>query len=94
MGDKFPMGRLVTTAGVNDRAASDEAFAKFVRKSLQRHEKGDWGDLSAEDVVENETSLIQGFRLLSAYEHDGLPKIWIITEADRSVTTVLFPDEY
>jgi len=94
MGEKFPMGHLVTTAGVNDRAASDEAFARFVRKSLRRHEQGDWGDLSAEDVKENETSLIQGFRLLSAYERTGLPKIWIITEADRSATTVLFPDEY
>jgi len=94
MGEKFPTGRLVTTAGVNDRAASDEAFAKFVRKSLQRHEEGDWGDLSAEDVVENEYALGKQLRLFSAYEHNGLPKIWIITEADRSVTTVLFPDEY
>ena len=94
MADKFPMGRLVTTAGVNDRASSDEAFARFVRKSLQRHEQGDWGDLSAEDKRENEFSLKKGFRLLSAYENGSQPKIWIITEADRSVTTVLFPDEY
>jgi len=52
MGEKFPTGHLVTTAGVNDRAASDEAFAKFVRKSLRRHEEGDWGDLSAGDTAE------------------------------------------
>jgi len=94
MGDKFPMGHLVTTAGVMERAASDEAFAKFVRKSPRRHEEGDWGDLSAEDTKENEYAMGKYLRLLSAYEHNGLPKIWIITEADRSVTTVLFPDEY
>jgi len=94
MGEKFPMGRLVTTAGVAERGASDEAFAKFVRKSLQRHSQGDWGDLSAGDTAENEYALGKQLRLLSAYEHNGLSKIWIITEADRSVTTVLFPDEY
>jgi len=94
MGDKFPMGHLVTTAGVADVAASNEPFAKLVRQSLQRHSQGDWGNLCEDDKKENEVSLQQGFRLLSAYEADGLPKIWIITEADRSVTTVLFPDEY
>ena len=94
MAEKFTMGYLVTTAGVNERAASDEAFARFVRKSLQRHSQGDWGDLSAEDKQENEFSLGKYLRLLSAYEHNGLPKIWIITEADRSATTVLFPEEY
>ena len=94
MADKFTMGRLIMTAGVAELSAANESFAKFVRKSLQRHSEGDWGDLSANDKRENETSLAKGFRLLSAYEHNGLPKIWIITEADRSVTTVLFPDEY
>jgi hypothetical protein len=94
MAEKFPMGRLVMTAGVADLAASNEAFAGFVRRSLKRHSQGDWGDLSAEDKRENEFSLKKGFRLLSAYENGSQPKIWIITEADRSVTTVLFPDEY
>ena len=94
MAFKFPMGRLITTAGVMDRAASDEPFAKFVRKSLERHSEGDWGDLSAGDKKENESALGRQLRLFSAYEHNGLPKIWIITEADRSVTTVLFPAEY
>jgi len=94
MGDKFPMGHKVLTAGVMDKASSDEAFARFVRKSLERHSQGDWGNLSAEDTAENEYALGKQLRLFSAYEHNGLPKIWIITEADRSVTTVLFPDEY
>ena len=91
---KFPLGQLVMTRGVNDQVAQSVAFAKFVLQSLRRHADGDWGNLDPEDRKENEFSLKNGFRLLSAYEQDGLPKIWIITEADRSVTTTLFPDEY
>ena len=90
----FLLGRLVMTRGVNDLLAEDKAFAKFVTESLNRHVKGDWGELSDEDKQENELSLKAGYRLLSAYESEGLPKIWIITEADRSATTILFPDEY
>ncbi|MFC2047930.1 hypothetical protein ACFLSK_00665 [Chloroflexota bacterium] len=88
------MGRLLMTRGVNDLVAEDEAFAKFVMSSLTRHRRGDWGNLTDEDKQENELSLKAGYRLLSAYEVKGLPKIWIITEADRSATTILFPDEY
>jgi len=91
---KFPLGQLVVTRGVNDKTAEDKAFAVFVLDSLNRHGQGDWGNLCDEDKRENELSLKEGFRLLSAYEKDGLPKIWIITEADRSATTVLFPEEY
>jgi hypothetical protein len=91
---KIPLGQLVITRRVNDRVADDTEFAKLVTESLGRHAKGDWGDLCQEDKKENDFSLKKGFRLLSAYERNGLPKIWIITEADRSVTTVLFPDEY
>jgi len=88
------MGRLLMTRGVNDLVAEDEAFAKFVMSSLTRHQRGDWGNLTDEDKQENELSLKDGYRLLSAYESESLPKIWIITEADRSATTILFPDEY
>ena len=88
------LGRLLMTRGVNDLVAEDEAFAKFVTGSLTRHRRGDWGNLTDEDKQENELSLKEGYRLLSAYESKGLPKIWIITEADRSATTILFPDEY
>ena len=90
----FAMGRLLMTRGVNDQVAENEAFAKFVTESLARHRRGDWGDLTRGDKTENELSLKEGFRLLSAYESGELPKIWIITEADRSATTILFPDEY
>ena len=91
---QFQMGKLVWTRGVNDRIAEGTAFAKLVIASLKRHAAGDWGDLSQEDKAENELALKDGFRLLSAYETEGMPRIWIITEADRSATTVLFPEEY
>ena len=69
-------------------------FARFVVNSITRHTAGDWGDLCAEDKQTNDAALEYGDRVLSAYESKGLPKIWIITEADRSVTTVLFPEDY
>ena len=90
----FNLERLVMTRGVNDQVAENVAFALFVAVSLTRHRKRDWGDLPKEDKKENELSLKEGYRLFSAYEAEGLPKIWIITEADRSATTILFPDEY
>ena len=91
---KFKMGQLVFTSGVNDLVATNTEFALFVTKSLGRHARGDWGDLPEADKRENEYALGKYLRLFSAYEKLPLPKIWIITEADRSVTTVLFPEEY
>ena len=90
----IPLGQVVATRGVHDLASQNPEFAEFMQKCLNRHAKGDWGDLGQEDKQENELSLKQDLRLLSAYETKGLPKIWIITEADRSATTILFPDEY
>lgn len=88
---KFSLGRVVATPGALEALKDAEAEAMTY---LQRHAVGDWGDLSKEDLEENELSLAQGFRLLSAYHLPDLVKIWIITEADRSVTTILLPDEY
>ena len=95
----YQLGRLVMTRGVNDLVAENEVFARFVTESLSRHVKGDWGDVDDEDKQTNDASLKQGMRLLSAYNDDRFPKhgistIWIITEWDRSATTILFPDEY
>jgi len=73
--------------------AVDTPFSLFVWESLKRHSAGDWGDLSLEDKKENYFSIDKHLRLLSAYQH-GDVKIWVITEADRSVTTILFPAEY
>jgi hypothetical protein len=61
---------------------------------LSRHLRGDWGDLDQEDKTENELSLKHGFRLLSSYQVTETEKLWVITEADRSVTTLLLPEEY
>ena len=92
---RFTLGQLVMTRGINDKVADDTQFARFVTESLARHAKGDWGDLCQEDKNENNLAVKSGnLRIFSAYEHPILPKIWIITEADRSATTVLFPDEY
>ncbi|CAJ7708417.1 plasmid related protein [Burkholderia pseudomallei] len=91
-GPRFPMGRPVITPAA--QAALDAAGMEGVLL-LARHIHGDWGDLSAEDLASNELALLTGKRLLSSY---GLPdkrtKVWIVTEADRSVTTILLPEEY
>jgi hypothetical protein len=89
----FPLGKIVWTRGVNDRVAVDTPFSLFVLDSLRRHANCDWGELSVEDKGENDFSMDKQRRLLSSYQHKGI-KIWIITEADRSVTTILFPSEY
>ena len=95
----FPIGQLVATRGVYDLATENLDFAKFIQESLSRHIKADWGDVDDEDKQSNDLALKQGTRLMSAYNDDRFPKngistILIITEADRSSTTVLFPDEY
>lgn len=92
--EKFPLGQIVMTRGVSDLATENTDFAKFAAESLRRHTHGDWGSLDEEDKKQNEYALGKHLRLLSAYEKYPLPKIWIITEADRSVTTILFPEEY
>lgn len=64
-----------------------------MRQGLRRHASGDWGEVCEEDRRENELSLREGYRLLSVYG-TGASRFWIITEADRSITTVLMPDDY
>lgn len=91
---KFNPGQLAVTRGINDLLTESEEFARHVHLSLKRHLAGDWGDVCDEDRVANELALQNGGRLFSVYKKEGLPKIWIITEWDRSVTTVLFPEEY
>jgi hypothetical protein len=88
---KFPLGRVVATPGA---LAALEATEQHPVWFLMRHVRGDWGELDAEDVKENEFSLAHGLRLLSAYRLADGTHIWVITEADRSVTTVLLPEEY
>ena len=88
------LGQVVWTRGVNDRMSEDAEFAKHVLSGLKRHKFGDWGDVCEEDKGANAHALVEGSRILSSYGKDTDQHIWIITEADRSVTTVLFPSEY
>jgi hypothetical protein len=90
---KFPLGKLVWTRYINDCVADNAQFAKFVTDSLARHGMGDWGEISESDKRENNFSLDKHLRLFSVYKKDKFV-IWVITEADRSVTTILFPSEY
>jgi hypothetical protein len=85
----FPLGNVYQTPGVLEAIPSED-----VLRSLARHQSGDWGDLSEADTRENEFSLGFPLRLLSAYNAQTGAKFWIITEADRSATTVLLPSEY
>lgn len=91
------LGKVVATRGVVDSAAGNPEFATFVVNSLSRYIRGDWGDLDKEDKKANEAAMNGGdARILAAYNcpFDPNYKIWIITEWDRSSTTILFPEEY
>jgi hypothetical protein len=87
----FRPGQLVGTPGAI-KALQDAEQDPL--ELLCRHVTGDWGDLDDEDKKENEFSVEHGFRILSAYELETGVKVWLITEADRSATTFLLPDEY
>jgi hypothetical protein len=87
----FDLGQLVATPGA---LAALEKTGQNAMDFLSRHVRGDWGELPEEDKTENQFSLEKGFRLLSSYRTTSGDKIWVITEADRSHTTLLLPDEY
>ena len=90
-GAKFNPGAVVATPGVLEAfATSGQSPLEF----LQRHLVRDWGELDDNDVRENELSLHHGWRILSCYRLSTGVKFWVITEADRSVTTFLLPGEY
>jgi hypothetical protein len=88
---KFNLGTILATPGALEALEnSGQAPAEF----LSRHANSDWGDVDAADAAENELSVAEGFRILSAYKTRKGVKLWVITEADRSATTILLPDEY
>jgi hypothetical protein len=90
-GVKFPLGQLTATPGaLHAIQESGQRPWDF----LSRHMKGDWGEVCGEDWALNNQALLGGSRLLSAYKTLRGKRLWVITEADRSATTILLPDEY
>ncbi|MBX3442135.1 MAG: hypothetical protein KF774_06990 [Planctomyces sp.] len=85
---RFAPGQIVITANAAGLLAPDE-----VASALARHLTGDWGTVCADDAEANEEALIHGDRLMSVYGQ-AKRRFWIITEADRSVTTILMPEDY
>lgn len=88
---KFPMGQCVVTRGAMQ--ALNES-GEWAAKYLLKHQCGEWGDLDEADKKENEFSIEKDFRILSAYVLPNKDRIYVITEADRSSTTILLPSEY
>ena len=87
----FALGQTYITPGAEEAL---QIAGQTAIEFLRRHMSCDWGELSDDDVRENEFSLKKGFRLLSNYQTGKGQQLWIITEADRSATTVLLPSEY
>ena len=85
----FRLGRIVATPNALGRLTQQDILA-----AIQRHSAGDWGDVDDHDRQVNDTALTDGTRLFSVYHSAKQEKFWIITEADRSVTTVLMPEDY
>lgn len=96
MSKRFEFGHTVETAGVNAAREENPEFSKFVNESFMRYIFGDWGDTCEEDAKQNDESAENGERILAVYKYPGNDEltIWIITEWDRSATTILFPHEY
>jgi hypothetical protein len=85
---KFPLGRLIITTNASEQLPLPE-----VNAALARHASGDWGELSHADAKQNQYALKHGSRLFSVYASSA-GKFWVITEADRSATTILMPEDY
>ena len=86
---RFQLGRLLMTPNAMETLHPEDAFV-----SLTRHARCDWGDCCEEDATENNFSLDKYLRLFSVYHDRHGKKFWIITEADRSLTTILLPEDY
>lgn len=86
-------GRLVTTRTIAEEMESDPAFVREIASAFVRYQRNDWGELCPEDKAENDQAAERGERILASYQ-TSKGKVWIITEWDRSATTILFPSEY
>ena len=91
----FSLGDPVATRGVDNLMNQNPSFRNFVQISIRRYFNCDWGDLCDDDWKQNDEAVRNGERIFASYYHDASKtKIWIITEWNRSVTTILFPEEY
>ena len=90
----FDLGIIVNTIKVHNFISQSEQNYDYVMKCFDRYISGDWGEMCEEDKIANDEALITEDRILASYEEKDMPKIWIITEWDRSSTTILFPSEY
>ena len=86
---KFRLGRIVMTHSVMNSLSEEDIFT-----AIRRHQSGDWGDVCEEDRAANDRASVEGTRLLSKYHTAQGVTFWIITEADRSATTILLPEDY
>ena len=96
-GQMFPTGQVVMTRNFKvtaEEAHGEAGTAERMAAIIKRHVSGDWGMLSEDDIEANNQALQDGDRLLSSYEEEFGFKVWIITEADRSATTILLPADY
>lgn len=89
----FTLGRQVVSQKISIEILENKIFAIEIFKAMERFCNKDWGEMDEEDKATNEQALIEGNRIMGAYQ-TCKGKIWIITEADRTVTTILFPSEY
>jgi len=89
--NRFKLGQVVATPGA---LAALEASGESLSDYVQRHVSGDWGIVKAEDRRENEVAIMLHMRIMSVYLLKSGVRIWIITEADRSSTCVMLPEEY
>ncbi len=85
---KFRLGKIVSTPNALDRLTEGD-----ILRAIGRHQAGDWGDVGDNDRARNERALVEGARLWSVYHAGSGVKFWLITEADRRVTTVLLPED-
>lgn len=91
---KFSLGQLVVTRGIVDKMQDSKEFSDFIARSLARYQLSDWGDTNESDKLSNDHAVDGQDRIIAAYNYSNITTIWIITEWDRSCTTVLFPSEY
>lgn len=92
---KFKLGNLYATQGIVAKCKENSNFNDFVKRCVSRHVNADWGEMSEEDKNSNNLALINADdRIFSSYRYDENIKVWVITEMDRSSTTILFPSEY